>query len=160
MKNGVEVWIMRSVTTKRRGGTALVEFALVISVLLVIVFGIIEFGVYCSNSLRIANATREGARVAAVGKSVEEIRSRVQRFALPLVVPSAAIDLACSTDTLGTNYVPLTNDPSNPAANAAVPDHYVRVIVSVTNKPVTGALGALFGRTLRGQVVMRREGSN
>ena len=43
----------------------MVEFALVSLILLIIVFGIIEFGFLWLQSFYIANAAREGARVAA-----------------------------------------------------------------------------------------------
>jgi len=60
---------MRSPTLKHsknewrnyRGG-ALVEFAIVLPLLLILVFGIIEFGLLLYNQAVITNASREGAR--------------------------------------------------------------------------------------------------
>jgi len=51
---------------KNKKGAVLVETAIILPLLLVIVFGIIEFGwaMYITNSLN--NAAREGARLAAV----------------------------------------------------------------------------------------------
>lgn len=46
-------------------GAAVVEFALLSGLLLVILFGIVEFGFLWLESHYIANAAREGARVAA-----------------------------------------------------------------------------------------------
>ena len=46
-------------------GAAVVEFAILFLLLMVIVFGIIEFGFIWLQSHYIANAAREGARVAA-----------------------------------------------------------------------------------------------
>jgi Flp pilus assembly protein TadG len=53
----------------RRSGQALVEFALIIPVFLLMIFGIIDFGrlVYMNSIL--SQAAREGARVAAVEAS-------------------------------------------------------------------------------------------
>jgi len=51
---------------KSEQGTAVVEFALVLPILLVIVFGIIEFGFIFYNKAMITNASREGARRAIV----------------------------------------------------------------------------------------------
>ncbi|MFC6238780.1 TadE/TadG family type IV pilus assembly protein [Longivirga aurantiaca] len=48
-------------------GAAAVEFALVVPLLLLIVFGIINFGVLFSQQVSINNAVREGARRAVVG---------------------------------------------------------------------------------------------
>ena len=49
-------------------GAAAVEFALVVTILLVIVFGIINFGVVFSQQLTLNNAVREGARKAVVNE--------------------------------------------------------------------------------------------
>jgi Flp pilus assembly protein TadG len=59
------------VRRSRRGRTeraqSLVEFALVLPVLLIMVFGIIDFGMGIRSYISLTNATREGARFAAVG---------------------------------------------------------------------------------------------
>jgi hypothetical protein len=47
---------------KNEKGAAVVEFAVVVPLLLVLVFGIIEFGVLIYNKAMITNASREGAR--------------------------------------------------------------------------------------------------
>lgn len=55
---------------ERRGrgeqGAALVEFALVLPLVLLLVFGIIEFSATYNNSISVRNGTREGARMAVV----------------------------------------------------------------------------------------------
>ncbi len=50
---------------RRRGGQALVEFALVIPVFLLIVLGIAEFGFAFAHHITMEYATREGARMGA-----------------------------------------------------------------------------------------------
>ena len=57
----------------RRGdrGAAAVEFALIVPVLLVVVFGIIDFGLLMNSSSLLSNAAREGARVASLGGSYD-----------------------------------------------------------------------------------------
>lgn len=47
-------------------GAAVVEFAVILPLLLLIVFGIIEFGVLIYNKAMITNASREGARTGIV----------------------------------------------------------------------------------------------
>lgn len=47
-------------------GTALIEFAIVLPVLLLIIFGMIELGVAFYNKAMITNASREGARYGVV----------------------------------------------------------------------------------------------
>jgi Flp pilus assembly protein TadG len=53
-------------------GQAIVEFALILPVLLLIVLGIIQFGRLYSNDETITNATRAGARVAAVSRTASD----------------------------------------------------------------------------------------
>lgn len=51
---------------KKESGQALVEFALVLPLLLLLVFGIIEFGRIFQASLVVSHAAREGARQGVV----------------------------------------------------------------------------------------------
>jgi Flp pilus assembly protein TadG len=53
----------------RPNGTAIVEFALILPLLLVLVFGAINFGALMYDQSVITNAAREGARWAAVHSS-------------------------------------------------------------------------------------------
>lgn len=65
-------------------GQATVELALVLPVLLLILFGIMEFGRVFSSYLILTNAAREGARLAAVGASDTAIEQRVEDAAAGL----------------------------------------------------------------------------
>lgn len=58
-------------------GQTLVEFALILPILLLLVMGIIQFGIIFSAQIGITNAAREGARAAAVGYSVTEVQNTV-----------------------------------------------------------------------------------
>jgi Flp pilus assembly protein TadG len=51
---------------KSQKGTAVVEFAVILPLLLLIVFGIVEFGLIFYNQAILTNASREGARRAIV----------------------------------------------------------------------------------------------
>lgn len=51
---------------KNQNGQAMVEFALVMPLLLLIICGIIEFGFLFSNQLMISNLSREGARYGVI----------------------------------------------------------------------------------------------
>jgi Flp pilus assembly protein TadG len=54
---------------RRQEGQALVEFALVLPFLLMIVLGIIQFGILFHNYLTLTDAVRAGARQAAVNRT-------------------------------------------------------------------------------------------
>lgn len=58
-------------------GQALVEMALILPVLLLLLFGIIEFGRIFSAGLMVTHGAREGARLGAVGAADSQILSRV-----------------------------------------------------------------------------------
>lgn len=62
---------------KDEKGASSVEFAIILPVLILILFGILEFGFVYRDYLAITHAAREGARLAAVGNYSEtEIRQR------------------------------------------------------------------------------------
>lgn len=60
-------------------GAAAVEFALVVPLLLVVLFGIIDFGFAINRYAIVNNAAREGVREASLGASEAEIRAAVTR---------------------------------------------------------------------------------
>jgi Flp pilus assembly protein TadG len=57
---------------RNENGQAFVEFALVLPILLVLVFGIIQFGILFNNYLTLTDAVRAGARQAAVGRTLPD----------------------------------------------------------------------------------------
>ncbi len=54
---------------KHQSGQSIVEFAFVLPLLLLVVFGIIEFGLVLFNKAVITNASREGARAGIVSQN-------------------------------------------------------------------------------------------
>lgn len=67
----------------RRGATA-IEFAFILPLLIVLLFGTIELGLYLYNKQVITNACREGARAGIVVRSTRvtnsEIKSEVKKY--------------------------------------------------------------------------------
>ena len=61
----------------RERGQSLVEFALVLPVFLILIFGIVDFGLGLRAWITITNAAREGARVGAVRGDCEAIENQV-----------------------------------------------------------------------------------
>ncbi|WP_439684661.1 TadE/TadG family type IV pilus assembly protein [Cupriavidus oxalaticus] len=70
---------------QKQKGVAAVEFAIVLPVLLMIVFGIVDFGVGLYNKAVLTNAAREGARVGIVLRSPKytaaDVNAVVQQYA-------------------------------------------------------------------------------
>lgn len=62
---------------KNDKGQSLVEFAFVFPILLLLIFGIIQFGVILGSRVATTYAANEGVRMAAVGKSAPEVKNRI-----------------------------------------------------------------------------------
>ena len=105
-------------------GAAAVEFALVFPLLLLIVFGIIDFGRALNAQITLTQAAREGARLAAVGQP--NVASRTQAAAVGLSPVSVTVT-GCPTG-------------AGPGADAVVTATYSFSFVT----PV-GAIAGLFG---------------
>lgn len=69
--------IPKKFTETRRPGQALVEFALIIPLFMVLLCGVIDMGYIFHEYLQLQGATREGGRVACVGASANEVSTRV-----------------------------------------------------------------------------------
>ena len=66
---------------KRKHGQAIVEFALILPVFILILLGIMEFGLVFHQYLIVTAASREGARVAALGGTDAETVTMVKASA-------------------------------------------------------------------------------
>lgn len=75
------------------GGAAAVEFALILPIFLMLLFGIIDFGYMINRSSIINNAARDAARVASLHGSEAEIRAAAD--ATLNGVPDATVELSC-----------------------------------------------------------------
>ncbi|MNX84086.1 TadE-like protein [compost metagenome] len=65
---------------RNESGQALVETALVLPVILAMVLGIFGFGHLFNAQLVITNASREGARIGALGRSDTNIKAAVAKY--------------------------------------------------------------------------------
>ena len=156
----------RRITTQNNFGTASVEFALILPLLLALLFGIIEFGFVFKDQLSIQQAAREGARIAAVGKPVAEINARITSSATSINQANLTYDKMYRTYNSGTwtNWTALGDKVDSPGQNDAPQGAQVRIRCTYQHDLLTGPLFArLIGRPgatqmpLYAQMVMRRE---
>jgi len=66
---------------KNQKGQSMVEMALILPILILLIFGIMEFGRIFNAYLIVTNAAREGARTAVVGATDPEIRAAIDSTA-------------------------------------------------------------------------------
>jgi Flp pilus assembly protein TadG len=91
-----------------RGATA-VEFALLLPVLLLLVFGIIDFGRALNAQITLTQAAREGARLAALGQSQSNVVSRTQAAATGLSSVTVTVTACPAGAGAGVNAVVRTS---------------------------------------------------
>ena len=141
---------MASITRRLRSGrgNALVEFAMVLPPLLLLVFGIIDFGFMFQRYLVVTNAAREGARLAALPNySPEQVEARVGAYI------SAG----------GLSDAPTVTRAVEPLTVGGRTFNVVRVTVTYPHdfvflSPIMGLFGGgLSTATLRGVATMRLE---
>lgn len=87
-------------------GAVAVEFALIVPLLLLVVFGIINFGILFSQQLTLNNAVREGARRAVVNdpgapRTCDGIITSIQNQLSGLAMNPAAVQVKVTQDGFG-----------------------------------------------------------
>lgn len=132
--------MLRSADIKSTSGNAVVEFALVLPILLLVLFGITEFGRMIMTTNVLNTASREGARLAAVSPLGETaaVEARVNE-----VLAAANID----AKTITIEYLPAAN-----SVRVTVTSDFNILSRSVLPPSLRGTV------ELRGQTVFRFEG--
>lgn len=128
-----------TIAREDRGAEA-VEFALIVPILLLLVFGIAEFGRAYYIQTMISAGARDGVRVMALQNDPAAARAAARNGVLPLVVPDSQITIT---------PVSCVATPTTPNATATVTVRYTMGFVS-----------DLFGAdiTLSGKGTMRCSG--
>jgi Flp pilus assembly protein TadG len=94
----------------RQRGAAALEFALVAPVLILMILGMIDFGMVMNAQALVANAARDGARVASLNGTEANTRSTALKSAsglgggAPTVTVQCFTDIAATTACTGANY--------------------------------------------------------
>lgn len=132
---------MQKITDIRsNGGNAVVEFALVLPILLLVLFGITEFGRMIMTTDILNTASREGARLAAISPLGETaaVEARVTEVLAAARVEASAINV---------EYLPAAN-----SVRVTVTANFDILSRSVLPESMRGTV------ELRGQTVFRYEG--
>jgi Flp pilus assembly protein TadG len=129
----------------RDRGAAAVEFALVMPVLIILIFGSIEFGLAVQARTMIGNSAREGVRVASLGGSTAQVQAAALN-ALGAVAGTKTVTVTCKT-------------PSNTACVIGAPNsgNTATVVVTLNYVGITGMFPSLTNVTLSASSYMRIE---
>jgi Flp pilus assembly protein TadG len=76
------------ISLKNQQGQSMTEFALVLPILVILLFGVIQFGIAFNNYITVTDAVRAGARKGAVGRHLQNPEAAVEQS-----VRNAATDL-------------------------------------------------------------------
>ena len=84
---------------RREDGAAAVEFALIVGVLAMLIFGMLQYGLAFFQLQNLRAAAREGARIGAVGATVPQIKQRTADASLgALPANSGAVNVYYTAD--------------------------------------------------------------
>lgn len=122
----------------REDGAAAVEFALIVGLLAMLVFGMMEYGLAFMQVQTLRAATREGARVAAVRGTNSEISAAMadaSAGSLPGGFSGYSVSTTCDDDTVGESVTVTIN---NGALSSSVQDSLaidIPLLPSITLNP-------------------------
>jgi Flp pilus assembly protein TadG len=90
-------------------GASAVEFAIIAPLLVILVFGIIQFGIAFLHIQTLRSAVREGGRMAAVGGTVQEVQTKTAGSSLGYIQAASDVQVdphpstgpVCTAQTIG-----------------------------------------------------------
>jgi hypothetical protein len=126
----------RRVARNGERGQALVEFALILPILLILLLGILDFGRAVAAYNSVSNGARSGARVAIVNQDLDAIRDAVEAEAFGL----SDVDVAFEENAEGVPDCPVTSGPCCPQLGCVI-----QVTVSTEYVPATPIFSQLVG---------------
>jgi Flp pilus assembly protein TadG len=101
-----------------QNGQAIVEFALVLPILMAILLGIIQFGIVFNNYITLTDATRAGARKAAVSRFLNDNGASAKQA---VIDAAAGLDQSKLSPTISVTASP---DWSSPGGTVTVTAKY------------------------------------
>lgn len=152
---------------KRDQGHSAVEFALALPVFVFLIMGIIEFGWFFFVQHTMQYATREGMRLALVGRTLVDpnnIPLSRKDSIIKMVSDNASIAVNPSPPTFRISIYPLTSTYTDPPGwegtqDAGNPGDYMRVRTRYTYTFMTPLIGTFFGgiTTIQSEGTYRNE---
>ena len=137
--------------TRDDKGTTVVEFALVLPIFLLLVFGIFDFGRYFFVEHTLQYATREGMRLALVGRKLtDEHGNPMSREASIIKTIKDNASMAVDPSSLSIYIFQIGSDYTDPTTwetqpnNAGNPGSYMRVKTRYSYEFMTPLIGAFF----------------
>lgn len=97
---------------KKNRGQAMVEFALVLPILIIIITGILEFGLFFNSYINITFASKEGARIASLDTNATN--QRIQTAARAAIPNSGNVTVTVSPAAPRVTGAPVTVTVSMP----------------------------------------------
>ncbi len=143
---------MRRQTAQR--GAALVEFALISTLLFLILFGIIEVGLLLGDQAQVGAAAREAVRSASVGSTIESAETSGVNAGSGIHLTAASVSLEKSLDN-GTTWIALGDTALG--TNDALSGNLVRATVTYNHPLVTTLIFSGSAKLLTAKLVMQRE---
>lgn len=144
--------VSRMLRRWRDRGAAAVEFAIVVPVIIILIFGSIEFGLAVNARTQVQNAAREGVRVASLtanGDSTSTAQVQVAALnAVSNITGTKTVTVTCTTPGGATCTI-------GAAANGG---NIATVVVTINYTGITGMFPALTNTTISGSSYMRIEG--
>ena len=134
-------------------GTTVAELALVLPIFLLLIFGIIDFGWYFFVEHTLQYATREGMRLALVGRALQDEQGNpMNREDSIIKTIKDNASLAVDPSSLSIYIFPIGNDYKDPLnwkdpknkPDAGGGGQYMRVKTQYTYKFMTPLIGAFF----------------
>ena len=135
--------------SKNQEGAGLVEFAILAPILVILLFGLLEFGLSLYNKEVLTSASREGARFGVVYSSPRKTTTEIQNKVQEYLTKSGFSDTATInvTGSGGASGSPLTVSVSYPYSFQVLPGFFA----SFFDSTMTGTV------TLRANTVMLME---
>jgi len=152
--------------SRRSRGASAVEFALIMPLFFLLLFGIVDFGWYFFNQHTIQYATREGARLALVGRTLQDADgNNLTREASIIKTIKENAAAALNPESLRISIYPVGAGYSDPddwdeTVDAGAGGDYMRVRVLYTYNFLTPIIGKFFPsgmKEMRAEALYRNE---